>query len=347
MSLFTIATPAQRRSANSGWPGAPQDDALNSRENLPSMERKLELRIHVVYPNERSVPQGVSVTVLSTSGANIAQYFTNSEGEVTFADLRPGSYIIKVSGPDVQDFSTNPLYLDRFQSPRQEWVHVQPKETGTSTSTQPMIAAADLNIPGNAKKEFDQANEALAKSDIRKAIEKYQKAIHIYPQYSMAYNNLGAAYMHANDEAEAREAFAKAIEINPRLSAANANLARLQIRDKKYSDAVPLLQRALASNPDDPELLLLMANAQYRSGQFALAATYARKVHTSEHHKFPVAHLVAGNALEMQHKPDEARAEYELFLKEAPDSDDAELARQGLARLNTSAQGDPPAAVQH
>lgn len=314
----------------------------NTGNNPGSMQRTVELRIRVAYQDERAVGENVQVQLVSTSGATVAQYFTNGQGEVTFAGLYPGSYMVKVSGGTVKDFTSDNFYLDRSQSVHNEWLHVQAKEDKNNevTSTQPTVAAADLNVPEKAQKEFNKGNDALAAGDIKKATEKYQKAIHIYPNYSMAYNNLGAAYMHTNDSEHAREAFARAVEINPRLTSANANLARLQMQDKKFSDAIPLLDRALASAPTDGELLLLMADAQLESGHFDQAVSYARKLHTGEHKKYTVAHLVAGRALESENKPDEARTEYELFLKESSEPTEAQaaMARQALARLNASAQ---------
>jgi tetratricopeptide (TPR) repeat protein len=54
--------------------------------------------------------------------------------------------------------------------------------------------------------------------DKEKAIECYQKAIDIKPDYHDAYYNMGNAYSNLGDKEKAIECYQKAIDIKARLS---------------------------------------------------------------------------------------------------------------------------------
>jgi tetratricopeptide (TPR) repeat protein len=298
--------------------------------------------IRVVYPNDRPGPEHAMVQLRANTGVTVGQSFTNSEGQVTFSNIPPGTYQVKVSGMDLEDTETESFVVERNDSMHMEWVHVKPKENAGGTavgSTQGVVSASDLQASGKAKKELNKGNEAFLANDMKKAIEHYQKATKEYPQYATAYNNLGAAYMRLEDRASAREAFAKAAEADPNMPSANANLARIYILDKQSDQAIPLLNRALSGAPKDPEFLMLMARAQLETRNFEEAVTYAHKAHEQPHPKYPFIHLIAGQALQAQNKPDEARLEYQIFIKEAPDAPQAAQVRSVIGQLAASAAG--------
>ncbi len=281
--------------------------------------------------------------LLAPAGNTITSYFTNSEGEVTFNTIHAGSYRIRIRGAGVEDTTTDSFYLDQFGGNRMQWVHVKPEadEKNAVVSTQPMVSASELNAPDKAKKEFEKGNNALVAGDSGKALEHFEKAVKIYPKYGLAYNNMGAAYMRDNNPEQARASFEKAVEADPQLASAHANLARLKLLDKKPAEAIPMLERALSTDPTSSEFLFLMSRAQLDVGNYDEAIKYAHKVHSQEHKKFATAHLVAGSAYAAENKIADARAEFEVFLKESPDSPQADKVRAELNRLNAAASAGP------
>lgn len=310
----------------------------NATGNTSSAARSIELVIHIVLPNDHPAGENIEVELDAAAGGRITEYFTNPEGVVTFRGIAPGSYIIRVRGADIKDTDSDMLHLDSFERDRHEFVHVQPRELATAVgSTQGSVSAAVLNTPEKARKEFDKGNDARAKGDVRKALEHYEKAVELYPKYAMAYNNLGATYM-PNDPGHARDAWNKALEADPSLAPANANMARLKLLEHNFAEAIPPLEKALATQPTNTEYLFLMSEAQFLSRHFDQALVYARKVYASEHKKFELAHIIAARALEAQNRPDQARIEYEVLLKESPAAQEAAEAHKGLARLDSLAK---------
>jgi Flp pilus assembly protein TadD len=299
-----------------------------------------ELVVHVVFANDRSAGEQIDVLLQSPQGGTVAESFTNNEGKATFQGIRPGTYIVRVRGIDIKDKVTDVFAIESFERSHHHYVETQPLEAGNvNEPTQGTATAAELErVPENARKEFEQGNQALAAGDRGDAIEHLQKATALYPKFVIAYNNLAAAYMKTRDFNHAREALDEALRVDPERPLTKANLVRLVLLDHKYADAIALLEKELAKNAKNPEFLFLMCEAQFFSGDYDQALLYARKVCALGHRNFEMAHIFAGRALEAQKRPDEARIEYAALLQESPAAPEAAEASRSLVRLDSVAK---------
>lgn len=198
----------------------------------------------------------------------------------------------------------------------------------------PFVAALDLNIPRNARKEFDKANEFLEKQNWTQAIGKLHQAITIYPSFAVAYNNLAVAYARLGEQIEEREALEKAISINDHLPGAYVNLARMNIAANDFAQAEVLLDKASTLDPTDAMTLVLLAYAEFMDQQLDEAIATCRRVHSMpQAHAF--AHRVAARAFEEKDQTAAALAELQLFLTEEQVGPRAEAARKELAGLRS------------
>ena len=77
-----------------------------------------------------------------------------------------------------------------------------------------------------------------------------------------------------------------------------------------------------------------LAHAELELHEYDAAAADAQKVHTIPHAGFENAHYIAALAIEQLGKKDDARAEYDLYIKEAPTGPNVIRARESLARLS-------------
>jgi tetratricopeptide (TPR) repeat protein len=96
-------------------------------------------------------------------------------------------------------------------------------------------------------------NYGLALADDKRfeeAIEAYKKAVHLNPQYGLAYNNLGSAYENIDDEDSAFEAYKKAIEINPMHAEAQHNLGAILNQRGQNDEAKECYIKAINANPN-------------------------------------------------------------------------------------------------
>ncbi len=323
----------------SGAAGSINRGGAGSPGSIGRATQTIDLIVHVVLPNDQPAGENIGVELQAAMGSIIGEQFTDFRGEVAFHGIPSGSYVVNVRGGDVKDTSSGQISIDPYDTMHTEYIHVQRVEDANAVkSTQGSISAAELKIPEKARKEFGKGNELVAKGDLKKGQEHYEKAISIYPRYPMAYNNLGVVYMKSGDKIHAREAWNKALDADPDLATANANVARLDVVEQDFSGAIPLLDRALAIQPTNGDDLLLMCEAQLLAGHPDQALLYARKVHAIDQQKYAMAHIIAGRALEAQNRPDLARVEYEVLLKEAPSAPEAGEARKSIARLDDSAK---------
>ncbi|MGH9603153.1 MAG: tetratricopeptide repeat protein [Terriglobales bacterium] len=293
------------------------------------------LRVLVTYENGRPAHRQLRVQLLTSTEGSLGENNTNDEGWVEFSNVPPGSYHLRISGFGVEDTTTNSFSILEGTRMHLETVEVKTseKETPAAASLAPVVAASDLDIPGNASKEYAKGAKALREGKWAEARSRLEKAIALYPRYAMAYNDLGVAWMNEEEREKGRAAFEKAIELNPGYARAYRHLAMLLIQANRYEEAGRLLEKSLGLEPLDPQGLSLLAHVQFLTGRMEEAAATARKVHSVPHQGFAVAHLISAQALESRHLVDEAAAEYRLFLQEAPNSASADKARAALDKL--------------
>lgn len=207
-------------------------------------------------------------------------------------------------------------------------------------SISPFVAAVDLNIPRSARKELAKANEFIAKREWAKAIEKLKHTTTIYPDFAVAYNNLGVAYAHLGDQIGEREALEKAIDTNDHMVLAYLNLARLNISVEDFPHAESLLQKASSLDPADAMPLILLAYAEFMDQHADEALATCRKAHAiAQGHAF--VHRVSARIFEQRNQLSYAVAELHLFLDEENSGPRAETARKELAMLQFTAESCP------
>lgn len=297
----------------------------------------VNLGIRLVYTNDHPVSARARVELLSTSELSISQGFTDDQGHLTFARVRPGYYRLKVSGVGIEDTTTSTFLIYRGENLHLEFVHVQPKESpGSHTEgSQSPVSATELSVPERARKEFEAGMAALNEKNWPEAKKRFQKAVEVYPRYARAHNGLGVVYMNTGQAAPGRDAFETALRLDDHLSDAARNLAKIEYGEKKYSQAEGLLNKSLATDPTNAEARLLLSNAQLMLGKPEEALASARRVHTMEHAQYTLVHLIAAMALETLKRPAEAAAEYQLYLQESPTGPAAGRARAGLQALQS------------
>jgi tetratricopeptide (TPR) repeat protein len=197
------------------------------------------------------------------------------------------------------------------------------------------ISASDLAVPGRARKEFDKATELTRRQELQEAIKKLNKAIHLYPQYAVAYNNLAVIYGQLGDGLHEKEALQRAISLKPTFALGYLNLGRMEMKANNYPAAEPLLAKAAELNPGDVNALVLLTYSEFMDNSFDAAIANSRKAHALQQaHAF--AHRVAARAFEQEKRGAEAIAELEAFLREEPSGPRAAAARQEIEVVKTA-----------
>jgi len=298
------------------------------------------LNVHVNYINDRAAESHFRVRLMTGSGSTpVAESFTDERGVVQFLRVFVGEYHIIVTGDGIREADSGAFEVDRRKATQDIFITVHPaneaatiqRSSGTSS-----FAVPDLNIPSKAHKEFEKGVRAMTDQDWNKAVQRLNRAIELYPQYAMAYNNLGLVYGRINDPAHEREALEKAIALDDHLVPALVNLAKLSLRDGNALRAESLLESAVRSEPTGVETLTLLAQAQLLDRRFDAAVGTAQKVHAMPHQNFAVVHYIAARAYERENRVPDAILELQIFLKEEPTGPRADQVRAELTRLQHS-----------
>ena len=102
-------------------------------------------------------------------------------------------------------------------------------------------------------------NHAFQRGDYNKAIEDYDEAIKLDPNYFEAYNNRGLAWAKLEEYNKAIDDFTKAIKLNPKLADAYYNRGIAWYELKEYNKAIADYGKAIKLNPK-------LADAYYNRG---------------------------------------------------------------------------------
>lgn len=92
----------------------------------------------------------------------------------------------------------------------------------------------------------------IKKGEVNKAMEHFQQAVAVNPQFAQAHNNLGLSLSSSGRQDQAIDAFKRAISLKPDFVDAYVNLGIAYGRQGSLDQAIVHFQAALALAPDNP-----------------------------------------------------------------------------------------------
>jgi len=295
------------------------------------------VHVHVVLTSDRSAGMHLRVQLMSGMGSTpVSEVFTDDRGQAEFNGVQVGEYHVIVTGNEIELTDSGMFEVDRRRMSQAIFVTVHSKEESKPNSAATgnnSVAAVDLDIPADAKKQFDKASDAMARQDWPGAEERLKQATTIYPRYALAYNNLAVVYGHMNDKSHQRESLEKALTLNDHFVPALVNLAKLCFQDGDATRAETLLEGALRAEPSNAGTMMLLAQAQLLNKHFDAAIATVHTAHSMPHQGLAVIHFIAARAFERENHPQEALVELHMFLAEEPTGARADQVRKEVTRI--------------
>ena len=144
---------------------------------------------------------------------------------------------------------------------------------------------------------------------LEKAIEAYNKALSLKPDYADAYNNMGISLAGQGKVAEAIEAYNKALSLKPDYAEAYYNMGTSLAGQGKLAEAIEAYSKALSFKPDFFEACSNMGLALNEQGKLAEAIEAYNKA-LSIKPDYAGAHNNLGATFEELGKLEDAEASY-------------------------------------
>jgi len=300
-----------------------------------------DLLVRIRTSEERSIETPIQVQVLSARGI-IATANVVGDQTVQFWVASGKTYRLTVSGTGIETVTTPFFDIEGLEQRHTETVHVKAsgqKPGSDSPQGSSTISVSEMYIPSKASAEMKKGIDAYTSGDLSTAAAHFQKAIDNYPRYARAYDMLGAIAIKQPDRAKARDLFKRSIEADSTYSPAYIDLARMDLQEEHYADSESLLAKAIAFNPTLPDAVGLLATTEFSNKEYDKALADVERTHALRNHEqYAEVHLMAAKVLRMQNHPEAAIAQFQLFLKEKPDSPEAQSVREAVAALGGGKQ---------
>ena len=132
-------------------------------------------------------------------------------------------------------------------------------------------------------KLFERGQDAHAKNDLKTAIECYDAAIRLKPEFPEAEFQRALALLLSNQKDEALKGFRRAVELRPDWPFAYARFGSqltAYLNDDKNGE--PILRKAIELEPDNEEALVALADVRARAGDRDEALLLSRRATSSK-----------------------------------------------------------------
>jgi tetratricopeptide (TPR) repeat protein len=200
-----------------------------------------------------------------------------------------------------------------------------------------MVSAAQLAVPGKARREYEKAEEAAQKNKWAEANQCLQRALVIWPKFAEALVLRAIIERNAYSSQQAITDAEKAVESDPSYGKAYVVLGAVYTDVNRWDDAVRALDHGVRIAPDYWQGYYEMSRTLLLKQDFTGALQQAQKASDVGHTNFAMLHLIKGYAyLGLSNQP-AARTELETYVKLEPKSDASLRVRTILERMSNPA----------
>ena len=287
----------------------------------------------VLLPSGQRVQTHVSVRLQTmTKGDRLCA--TDDNGVFVFRELPNGSYTIVIDKEKEYEPLRSAVDIRQFNgAPPQNYIlnlRLEPKGGGASKTG---VLNADLaNVPQHAAATYQKATQSAQAGKNSEAIEQLNQAISEYPNFMLAYNELGVLYMKANDLEKANEALLHALKISPDHALPLLNHGVVLALMGKFEPAVSELERSLKQKEQSARGHFYLGQALANLGRFGDAEQHLNRAVELGGDEMKDAHRFLGIIYWRRGERDRAITELQTYLKLAPNAKDADQIRQIISQ---------------
>lgn len=266
--LFTLFAVTQNLYAQT-------DTGIDNEPDDPGRGGVNTIQGRIYAPSGRQLGRRVRVRLGGVRGES--SVMSDDNGAFTFRRLTGGTYRLTIDAG--AEFATANETVDIIESPLRNRragqvvsVQIQLRLKRTGQEDKPGIVNAALAaIPKPARELYEKALVAAGAGEHKRAIEQLQKALALYPQFTLALNELGVQYLKLREPEKAAEALRSALKLDPDAFILRLNYGIIRLQQKHYADAEAELNRALKLNEASSDAHLYRGRALIGLGRSAEA----------------------------------------------------------------------------
>jgi tetratricopeptide (TPR) repeat protein len=260
-----------------------------------------------------------SLTVeLASRGAGVPESVpVNPDGSFEFRSARSGAYELRITASGGSVLHEEQVYIS---GPNDHLSVRLPDSPNASRAAGTSISIRQLQhkVPAEALKAFSKGQSAAKKGHVQNAVEQFQEALRIDPEFAEAYNDLGAQRVAQGDLSQAAEEYQKAVDLVPDHRLALTNLCIVLGKLNQFGEAGAVARRVLKLDPLNSSVHFILA--------LSLIATQRDPAEAMDHiqkaaAEIPLAHVAAAELLLQSGKRVEAVQQLQEYLHTAPPED--------------------------
>ena len=111
------------------------------------------------------------------------------------------------------------------------------------------ISATSAGAPDKARNEYEKGRELEKKEKWDPALASFQKAVEVYPEYAIAWFEIGRVQVQKGELEAARQSFHQSSVADSRFVSPHHELAKLALQDKQWQEVVDSTDAVLKLNP--------------------------------------------------------------------------------------------------
>ena len=300
----------------------------------------------LVFPSGRRADVRLKVRLQSQNSGDLTVY-TDLNGAFSFRSLQAGTYTVTIDGgKDFENF-TESIYIEPdIQSmmrgvnappvsrPYTVQVYLQPKGADSDRSKPGVVNAALANVPKAALDLYNKALDlARNKSTWNQAIDQLKGAISLYPDFGLAYSEMGVVYLKLNQQDKALAALTSALKLIPNDYATLLTYGMILYDRQQFPAAEDEFRKAVAKNHVSPSGHLYLAMTLLKRHSYDEAEKEFKDALQFGGEDVAIAHYYLGGIYWNRKEYKQAAEELDTYLKLVPNAPDSDRLRATIKDL--------------
>jgi tetratricopeptide (TPR) repeat protein len=198
------------------------------------------------------------------------------------------------------------------------------------------ISATSAAAPAEAREALEKGYEQVGKKKWDAARESFERAVQIYPQYAVAWFELGRVQMQKKDVAAAKHSFQQSLASDSHFASPYLGLTQIAVQEQRWQDIADLTSKLIAlGSVNFPDVWYFSGVANYNLMKFSAAEKSVREgLRVDPDHHVPKLEYLLSVVLMEQHDYAGAREHMQNYLHLAINPRDVEGAQATLAEIN-------------